>query len=83
MTEVDQVVAPPTPTIVHEGRYRLYQKPDGGFHLAYLRDDKDTEDHMDLPGGMVALAKAMGEGNMTFPQFMKEAMKLMAELRRQ
>lgn len=73
---------PNVPQVVHEGKYRLYQKPDGGYHLVYKRDDKDTEDHMDLPGGMVALSQKMSEGNMSFPQFMKEAIALMSELRK-
>lgn len=64
------------PTVVHEGRYRLYEKPDGGMHLVYKRDDRETEEHMELPGQMIRLAKMASEGNMSFPQFMREAVKM-------
>lgn len=65
-----------TPKVLHEGRYRVYENPDGGIRIQYKRDDSDTEDHMEIPGPMLRLAKMAGEGNMSFPQFMKEAMKL-------
>jgi hypothetical protein len=64
------------PTVLHEGRYRLYQKPDGGLHLAYQRNDSDQEDHLELPGMMVALLNKAQEGNMSPMEFLKEAMKL-------
>jgi hypothetical protein len=73
---VDQAL----PNVLHEGRYRLYQKPDGGIHLVYKRDDKDTEDHMEIPGAMLRLAQMASEGNMSFPQFVREAMRLRNEL---
>ena len=73
MTEVAEIAQP---QVLHEGRYRLYEKPDGGIHLVYKRDDKDEEDHMEIPGAMLRLAKMASEGNMSFPQFMKEAVRL-------
>lgn len=65
-----------TPQILHEGRYRLYEKPDGGIHLVYLPDGQEDEQHMEIPGAMLRLARMASEGNMSFPQFVKEASKL-------
>lgn len=64
------------PVILHEGRYRLYEKPDGSLRIQYRRDDKDEDDFVELPGAMIRLAKMASEGNMSFPQFLKEAAKL-------
>lgn len=68
------------PVIVHEGMYRLYLKPDGNYHLVYKRNDKDTEDHQELPGALLNLARRAGEENMSFPQFMMEAMRAMKQM---
>jgi hypothetical protein len=68
--------APTEPVIVHQGRYRLYSKPDGGLHLVYQRDDKDEPDHMELPGALLRLAQMAGEGRLSLPEMMKEVMKL-------
>jgi hypothetical protein len=70
------------PQVLHEGRYRLYEKPDGGLHLVYLVDGQETEQHMEIPGAMLRLARMASEGNMTFPQFVKEAARLRRELHR-
>jgi hypothetical protein len=64
------------PVIVHQGRYRLYEKPDGGFHIVYQRDDTDTPDHFELPGAMVNLAKMAGEGKLSIADMFREVMKL-------
>lgn len=64
------------PVILHEGRYRLYEIPDGSLRIQYRRDDKDEDDFVVLPGAMIRLAKMASEGNMSFPQFLKEAAKL-------
>lgn len=64
------------PRILHEGRYRLYEKPDGGIHLVYLPDGQEVEQHMEIPGAMLRLAKMASEGNLSFPQFIKEAAKM-------
>jgi len=73
MTEV----AAPTPIVLHQGRYRLYEKTDGTIRIQYRRDDKDTDDFMEIPGAAVALAKAASEGTLTPIQMMGEVMKLM------
>jgi hypothetical protein len=71
------------PHILHEGRYRLYGNPDGGLHLVYLPDGQEIEQHMNIPGGMIRLSQLASTGNLTLPQFMREASKLMAEMRRE
>lgn len=72
-TEITNIVAP---VILHEGRYRLYENPDGSLRIQYRRDDKDEDDFVELPGAMIRLAKMASEGNMSFPQFIKEAARL-------
>ena len=64
------------PVILHEGRYRLYQKPDGGLHLAYKRDDMDDLQHMEIPGALFNLARMAGEGQLTPAQMLREMMKM-------
>ena len=64
------------PVIVHQGRYRLYEKPDGGLHIVYQRDDTETPDHLELPGAMVNLARMAGEGKLSPGEMLREVMKL-------
>lgn len=72
MTELQETSD--VPVIVHQGRYRLYQNPDGGLRIQYLRDDKDEEDYVAFPGPMVALAKAASEGKISPVELMKRVM---------
>jgi hypothetical protein len=69
------------PRIVHEGRYRLYENPDGGLRIQYRRDDKEEDDFVQLPGPIVALGKAAAEGNMSPIELMQRMMKIMREMR--
>jgi hypothetical protein len=69
-------VTPIVPVMLHKGRYTLYEKPDGGIHLVYQRDDKDEPDHMDIPGMFLKLAKMAGEGTISPMEMMREAMKM-------
>lgn len=50
------------PVIIMEGRFRLYETPQGGYKLVY-RPDGEEEDrpHIDVPAMMVKAAKAMGD----------------------
>jgi hypothetical protein len=75
-----QEVAKTEPVIVHQGRYRLWENPDGGLHLVYQRDDKDEPDHMQLPGALLAIARAAGEGTMSLPEMMREVMKMRSQM---
>jgi hypothetical protein len=65
-----------SPIILHEGRYRLYEKPDGGLHLTYKRDDMDELQHMEIPGPLMSLAQRASEGKISPLDMMKELFKL-------
>ena len=65
------------PVVIHQGRYRLYEKPDGGMRLQYKRDDRDAEDYIELPGAMVKLFNKAQEGNMSPMEFMRAMMGMM------
>lgn len=79
---VEAEVIPNVPVIVHEGRYRLYQNPDGGMRIQYRRDDKEEDDFVQMPGPVVALAKAAAEGNMSPIEMVRRMMSLMGEMRK-
>jgi hypothetical protein len=74
MTEVEIAAVP---VIVHEGRYRLYELPDGTLRIQYRREGAETDDYIELPGTMVKLAKAASEGNMSPLDVMKAATRMM------
>lgn len=80
---VDAEIVSAVPVIVHEGRYRLYQNPDGGLRIQYRRDDKDEDDFVQMPGPVVALAKAAGEGNISPVEMVRRMMSIMGEMRKQ
>lgn len=70
-----------TPKIMHEGRYRLYENPDGGLRIQYRRDDKDEDDFVQLPGPIIALGKAAAEGKMSPVELLRRMMSLMKDMR--
>lgn len=65
------------PVVLHQGKYRLYKNPDGGLYLIYQRDDKDTPDSMQLPGGLMELAQRASEGKISPMQIIMEVGKIM------
>lgn len=75
MSETPETVST-EPRILHQGRYRLYQKPDGGIHLVYQREDKEEPDHFELPGAMRVLLDSAAQGNLSPMDMMRELMKL-------
>jgi len=77
----EQVEVTPLPSVIHQGRYRLYQNPDGGMRIQYRRDDKDTDDFIEVPGEMVRLSQAMSEGTMSPMEFIKAGMSLMSKMK--
>ena len=60
-----------TPVILHQGRYRVYEKPDGTLRIQYRRDDRDTDDFLEIPGQAIRMAKAMSEGKLNPLQALK------------
>lgn len=69
------------PVILHEGRYRLYEKPDGTLRIQYKRDDAVEEEWAEIPGVMVKLTKAMQDGTMSPMQLIGEATKMMMSMK--
>jgi hypothetical protein len=59
------------PVVIHQGHYRLYEKPDGGMRLQYRRDDKDEDDFIELPAALVRLLNKAQEGNMSPMELMR------------
>lgn len=55
---------PDVPHIIHKGVYTLWEKPDGTLRIQYRRDDKDEDDFMEIPGGILRMAQMVGEGKM-------------------
>lgn len=72
--EVDIVV----PSIVHKGKYTLWEKPDGTLRIQYRRDDQDEDSFMEFPGPIVKLAKSASEGKMNPMEMVREMMKMAA-----
>jgi hypothetical protein len=70
------------PVIVHEGRYRLYRKPDGTMRVQYRRNDKEIDDFFEIPGAMVALAQAASEGTISPMILIKRTMEIMERMGR-
>lgn len=69
------------PKIVHQGRYRLYEKPDGALRIQYRRDDKDEDDFFEVPGEFIQLGQAMESGKMSPMQFIQAGMRLVSKMR--
>lgn len=69
------------PVIVHQGVYRLYQKPNGDMRVQYKRDDKEEEDFFEVPAALQRLAKMGAEGKLSPMDMMKEVMSLMGSIR--
>jgi hypothetical protein len=73
---MDEVTVVSGPKVLHEGRYRLYEKLDGNLHLVYKRDDQETEQHMEIPGKLLSLAQRAAEGQLSPMDVIKEMMSL-------
>ena len=71
------------PTVVGQGRYRLYKKPDGTMRVQFREDSADEDAFFEFPAALLVLAKNAAEGNMNPLQMMKEAAKLMGGIRPQ
>lgn len=69
------------PIILHEGRYRLYEKPDGTLRIQYKRDDAEEEEWAEIPGVMVKLTRGMQDGSLSPMQLIGEATRLMMTMR--
>jgi hypothetical protein len=77
VSEATEITPATGPVILHQGHYRLYEKPDGTLRIQYRRDDKDEDDFIEFPGQMVRLAKAAADGKMNPMTMMKSMAKMM------
>jgi hypothetical protein len=70
MSEVQEA---PAPKLLHKGVYSAYETPDGGIHIAFLREGNAEEhtEHMEFPGQLLKLAEMASEGKLTPGQMMK------------
>jgi hypothetical protein len=61
------------PQMLHQGLYRLYRIPqNGNLHLVY-KPDNGAEQHMEIPGKLLALAEQAANGDIN-PMDMMKAM---------
>ena len=65
------------PKVMHRGKYTVYEKNDGTIRIQYRREDKDEDDFMEIPGFILAMAKAAEEGKLSPMQMMAEMSKYM------
>lgn len=56
------------------GRFSLYQTPEGGIHIAWMADDDPETHHLEVPGFLASLARRAAEGKLTPAQMLKEVM---------
>lgn len=60
MTEVVHSV--PVPFM--QGRFNVYETPDGGYHIAYKKDGEEKVEHIELPGPLLRAAQMLSEGKL-------------------
>lgn len=67
-----------TPTAFMEGRFSLFNTPDGGIHLCYRADGADDDEHIQLPPILVKIAEGgVTSGKMPNPMEIFKLMKTM------
>jgi len=49
------------PTVVGQGRYRLYKKPDGTMRVQFREDSADEDAFFEFPAALLVLAKNAAE----------------------
>ena len=45
----------------------MYETPTGGYHIAYREEGTDEVKHIEIPGHIVKMASAIGNGKMPNP----------------
>lgn len=45
------------PKLVLSGVFTLYETPDGGYHISYRPTDCDEDQHLEVPGKIVSMAR--------------------------
>ena len=62
MSDLEEATTVNAPRILHKGVYTLYEKPDGTLRIQYRRTDREEDDFMEIPGGILRIAQSLGEG---------------------
>jgi hypothetical protein len=57
MEAVEDVQEPAAPEPIQQGKYALYETPDGGRHLVYQPEGEAEAQHLPIPPMVVALAQ--------------------------
>lgn len=47
------------------GMFSVYETAGGGYHIAYRQDGSAEETHVDIPGMVVKMARAVGAGRIS------------------
>jgi len=53
------------PDALMNGRFSLYETPEGGFHVAYIADGTEETRHLEIPAMVVKMARLGAEGKLT------------------
>ncbi len=81
LKEIDRAYVNNTPRVIHEGCYRLYEKPDGSMRVQYKRSDRNEEDFLEIPAAFTRLARMGANGDLSMMDIMKEMMTMMRTMR--
>lgn len=68
--EVDTPNETITPRV--RGKFALFDTPDGGLHVAYRPDGQDTDQHFQVPGHILKMAKLLSEGKINPIEMLKQ-----------
>lgn len=70
MTDLDPLVTTvdsaddPVPFLM--GRFSLFETPGGGMHLTWRPDGEEEDQHIDVPGWILKVARQQKEGSGSF-----------------
>ena len=62
-----------TPRI--RGKFALFDTADGGLHIAYRPEGDEEDQHFEIPGHVLKVAKMLSEGKLTNPMEMLRMMR--------
>lgn len=51
-----------TPVLLFNCKASVYETPDGGYHISYVREDSEETKHVEIPGTLVRMAKMAKNG---------------------
>lgn len=50
--------------LLMNGKFSLYETPEGGFHIAYNPEGESETKHLEIPAMVVRMAKMSAEGKL-------------------